>query len=116
MTLDRVITSKAVSPICLPEQTRTFPEGHAVVAGWGQVTNLLVGDPVTDLIYALIDVYNTTHCHQKYEDFVEGDLELFEINENMICGGNSKSDTCKGNERRATKMARSVMTADFKSR
>ena len=97
VTLDRVITSKAVSPICLPEvQKSGLPEGQAVVAGWGQVTKHLSGDPVTELIYAPIDVYNTTLCRQKYEDFVDGDNEIFELNEKMICGGNSKSDACKG--------------------
>ena len=52
--------------------------------------------PVTQLLYALIDVYNVTECFDKYKAFVTGDTEIFEINDSMLCGGNSKSDTCKG--------------------
>ena len=96
ITLNRVISSKAVTPICLPNQTRSFPEGQGVVAGWGQATETK-GRQVTKLLYAMIDVYNSTQCRQKYSDFVDGDHEIFEINENMICGGNSRTDTCKGN-------------------
>ena len=95
ITLDRVITSKAVTPICLPETTRDFPEGQGVVSGWGQTTRTR-GKPVTQLLYALIDVYNVTECFDKYKAFVTGDTEIFEINDSMLCGGNSKSDTCKG--------------------
>ena len=97
ITLDRVITTRAVTPICLPERTRTFPSGQGVVAGWGQTTRATKGKQVSELLYAFIDVYNTTQCRQKYTDFVSGDTEIFEINEKMICGGNSQTDTCKGN-------------------
>ena len=96
ITLDRVITTRAVSPICLPERPRSFPSGQGVVAGWGQTTRDK-GRQVNHLLYAFIDVFNTSHCWQKYNDFVRGDTEIFEINNNMICGGNSKTDTCKGN-------------------
>ena len=95
ITLDRVITTRAVSPICLPERTRNFPSGQAVVAGWGQTTGA-EGRQVSELLYAFIDVYNTTACWEKYSQFVSGDNEIFEINNNMICGGNSQADTCKG--------------------
>ena len=94
VTLNR-LTSKAVTPICLPPETRTFPDGQGVVAGWGQTT-IAKGKQIPDLLYAFIDVYNSTQCRQKYSDFVNGDNEIFEINDNMICGGNSKTDTCKG--------------------
>ena len=96
ISLDRVITTRAVIPICLPERTRTFPTGQGVVAGWGQTTRATKGKQVSELRYAFIDVYNTTQCWQKYSHFVSGDNEIFEINNNMICGGNSRTDTCKG--------------------
>ena len=96
ITLDRVLTTRAVTPICLPERRRIFPSGQGVVAGWGEPTGG-AGKQVTQLLYAFIDVYNTSQCWQKYSQFVRGDNEIFEVNNKMICGGNSKADTCKGN-------------------
>jgi len=95
VTLHRAVTSRSATPICLPERTRVFPDGQGVVAGWGQVTRSK-GKASTELLYAEIDVFNETHCTQKYSDFVNGDTEIFDINDKMICGGNNKADTCRG--------------------
>ena len=96
ITLARVLTTKAVTPICLPERTRSFPSGQGVVAGWGE-TQGGEGKQVNELLYAFIEVYNTSQCWEKYSQFVRGDNEIFEVNKDMLCGGNSKADTCKGN-------------------
>ena len=67
VTLHRAVTSRSATPICLPERTRVFPDGQGVVAGWGQVTRSK-GKASTELLYAEIDVFNATHCTQKYSD------------------------------------------------
>jgi len=94
VTLDRDITSRRVTSVCLPSPSSPIPN-PGVVAGWGKTTQGKDGDTERKLQFAYLDTYSVTECQGKYDKLLRGRATVL-INENMLCAGNKKADTCSG--------------------
>jgi len=93
ITLDRVITSKAVYPVCLGRVARG--RGQAIIAGWGQDNREEVASAVPELRYAKVDTISAKTCQARYTSFVKNP-ELVLISEDMLCAGDQHADACAG--------------------
>jgi len=95
VSLDKVITSRKVTTICLPSTTRdvTKLDDKPIAAGWGLTRRTRRGKSETKLRYAKLEVYGKNECQRKYSEFLR---DGFEINDNMVCAGNDITDTCRG--------------------
>jgi len=94
VTLDRDLTSPRVTSVCLPSPSSPIPN-PGVVAGWGKTTRGKEGDTERKLQFAYLDTYSVTECQGKYDKLLKGRATVL-INENMLCAGNMKADSCSG--------------------
>jgi len=93
-TLDREITSPRVTSVCLPSPSSPIPD-PGVVAGWGKTTRGKEGNTQRKLQFAYLDTYSVTECQGKYDKLLRGRATVL-INENMLCAGNKRADSCSG--------------------
>ena len=66
-----------------------------VVAGWGKTDKSSDYNSV-QLMFADIATYSVPECQAKYDDFLTGRPSRVDINEDMLCAGNTQTDTCSG--------------------
>ena len=98
ITLDRIITSPYVKTICVPKRPIDVAQKRdkGYVAGWGLTSNKSkYGSSETKLRYAKLDIYSRRDCREKYSRFID-DRSRFDITDDMVCGGNTVTDACKG--------------------
>ena len=66
-----------------------------MVAGWGKTDKSSDYNSV-QLMYADITTYSVPECQAKYDDFLTGRPSRVDITEDMLCAGNTQTDTCSG--------------------
>jgi len=95
ITLDRIVTSRKVTMICLPSTSRdvTRLKDKPLAAGWGVSRRTRQGKAETKLRFATLDVFRHDQCRQKYIKFLGDGIE---INDSMVCAGSDVTDTCRG--------------------
>ena len=95
ITLDRIVTSRKVTMICLPSTSRdvTRLKDKPLAAGWGVSRRTRQGKAETKLRFATLDVFRHDQCRQKYFKFLGDGIE---INDSMVCAGSDVTDTCRG--------------------
>jgi len=95
VTLDRDITSKKVVEVCLPD-SRVNVGKKVRVAGWGTTTRAKNGKSTNKLQYVDLDTYGRSSCQQSYNSLLRSSSSRVEVTDSMICAGNNRGDSCKG--------------------
>eukprot|EP00092_Neocalanus_flemingeri_P068928 GFUD01084341.1.p1 GENE.GFUD01084341.1~~GFUD01084341.1.p1 ORF type:complete len:431 (+),score=121.84 GFUD01084341.1:180-1472(+) len=93
VTLDRSIASPRVTTVCLPSAPTSPSKG--LVAGWGSTSQGRGGSPERKLQFAYLDTYSVEECQAKYDKVLAGRAKVV-INQDMLCAGNTKADSCAG--------------------
>ena len=82
------ITILDVGPICLPDITKNYDNVSALATGWGKL-KYGTDNPSSDILRKVeMNTMTNNECRKR--------MGTARITDNMICAGDGKKDTCKG--------------------
>ncbi|XP_035573297.1 tryptase isoform X1 [Canis lupus baileyi] len=99
---DPVNVSAHVQPVTLPPALQTFPTGTPCwVTGWGDVHSGTPLPPPFPLKQVKVPIVENSMCDVQYHLGLSTGDGVRIVREDMLCAGNSKSDSCQGEGRLA---------------
>ncbi|KAM8951901.1 tryptase [Lycaon pictus] len=94
---DPVNVSAHVQPVTLPPALQTFPTGMPCwVTGWGDVHSGTPLPPPFPLKQVKVPIVENSMCDVQYHLGLSTGDGVRIVREDMLCAGNSKSDSCQG--------------------
>ena len=95
LTIDkRVPLSSKISPICLPDTSRSrLKIERSVIAGWG-ATSSESQKGVEKLRYGEVELVGRKDCQERYDRWGQGGR--VRIGKGLICAGGRRVDSCAG--------------------